>query len=303
MFHVEDGRTVAVGAFLPDITECRQIRDLPDDLELFLFLLFLEPAFQFGMIIKVILDRALVPPRHQLFHDVLHYRFIDYREHFFRQCFGDRQKPSAKACHCHYGFRDFHSVGNSGLFNYLTPAAKKYLRQLYHTDGKISTFLTIIPRSWCETAAPRQCGRRRSCPYARDRQWSGRVSKSGDTRAPRDSGGQQRSAAARGRRRRGGKTRAVPPPSSRRLACQNASIAARERRGPARGPRQMFPRGVPLQFFQTTNAAHPHANQCGREVDRRLSFDSAAAASACRRRTSPDPQKIRTDRDSAPPPK
>src|SRR3989344_1342869 len=195
MFHVKDGRAVAIGAFLPDVAECRQIRDLPDDFEFFLFLLFLEPALQFGMIIKVVLDRALVPPRDK--NNIL--------------------DPGRHDC-----FRDFHSVGNSGLVNYLTSAAKKYLRQLYHTDGKISTFLTIIPRSWCETAAPRQCGRRRSCPYARDRQWSGRVSKSGDTRAPRDSGGQQRSAAARGRRRRGGKTRAVPPPSSRRLVSRNA---------------------------------------------------------------------------------
>src|SRR3989344_24471 len=63
MFHVKDGRAVAIGAFLPDVAECRQFRDLPDDFEFFLFLLFLEPALQFGMVIKVVLDRALVPPR------------------------------------------------------------------------------------------------------------------------------------------------------------------------------------------------------------------------------------------------
>lgn len=110
----EDGMAQPQRFGLADITEVRQVRNMPDLVKDLPLAAALEIFFEFERAVEVIFDRTFSSSGNDddvfdagcdgLLHDVLNQRLVDQREHLFGRGFGSGEKACAQS-----------SSGNNGL--------------------------------------------------------------------------------------------------------------------------------------------------------------------------------------------
>ncbi len=93
MLGAQDGVTQPHGFRLTNVTEVRQIRNVPHLVQDLALAAALEIFFEFQRTIEMIFNRALPaagdddnvfdPGRDRFFHDILNQRFVDQRQHLF----------------------------------------------------------------------------------------------------------------------------------------------------------------------------------------------------------------------------